>query len=266
MSMKLTALAMDVRVGNPLRKLVLLKLCDNANDKGECWPSIQHIADQCEISRRSVINHVQALVDAGFVTVVNRGREGKQVSNLYLIDLAPKPPAESAVRGAGDAHLGVQEMHRGGAGDSPLRGAGDAHGTSHSLEPITEPKKNIQKKSSEASRGTRLPNDWSLPSDWVADVSAIDERLLPGVAMIAAKFRDYWVAKPGAGGRKVCWRSTWRNWLRREAERLPVIRPGPRGGSAALPVRGGAPPASPGVRSTRDRTLEEDLLDRSWAR
>jgi hypothetical protein len=34
------------KVGNSLRKLVLIKLADNANDKGECWPSYQHIADQ----------------------------------------------------------------------------------------------------------------------------------------------------------------------------------------------------------------------------
>ncbi|MDI1390068.1 KilA-N domain-containing protein, partial [Escherichia coli] len=31
--------AMKIRVGNPLRKLVLIKLADNASDQGECWPS-----------------------------------------------------------------------------------------------------------------------------------------------------------------------------------------------------------------------------------
>lgn len=34
MSMSLMAKAMSIRVGNPLRKLVLIKLADNANDKG----------------------------------------------------------------------------------------------------------------------------------------------------------------------------------------------------------------------------------------
>ena len=38
MSMNLTAQAMQIKVGNPIRKLVLLKLADQANDKGECWP------------------------------------------------------------------------------------------------------------------------------------------------------------------------------------------------------------------------------------
>ena len=64
MSMQLMAYAMSLKVGNPLRKLVLLKLADNANDKGECFPSYQHIADQCEISRRAVMGHIQALEKA----------------------------------------------------------------------------------------------------------------------------------------------------------------------------------------------------------
>jgi hypothetical protein len=56
MSMDLMVKAMKIKVGNPLRKLVLLKLAD-ASDLGECWPSFNHIAEQCEISRRSVISH-----------------------------------------------------------------------------------------------------------------------------------------------------------------------------------------------------------------
>ena len=43
MSMELMVKAMKIRVGNPLRKLVLIKLADNASDQGECWPSYQHI-------------------------------------------------------------------------------------------------------------------------------------------------------------------------------------------------------------------------------
>ncbi|MEN8483257.1 helix-turn-helix domain-containing protein, partial [Escherichia coli] len=65
MSMELMVKAMKIRVGNPLRKLVLIKLADNASDQGECWPSYQHIADQCEISKRSVMNHIAALCESG---------------------------------------------------------------------------------------------------------------------------------------------------------------------------------------------------------
>ncbi|MCZ5459875.1 hypothetical protein O5625_24510, partial [Escherichia coli] len=47
MSMELMVKAMKIRVGNPLRKLVLIKLADNGSDQGECWPSYQHIAEKC---------------------------------------------------------------------------------------------------------------------------------------------------------------------------------------------------------------------------
>ncbi len=79
MSMLLMAKAMSIKVGNPLRKLVLIKLADNASDTGECWPSHQHIADQCEISRRSVITHIDALCETGLLQKSSRiGPAGKR--------------------------------------------------------------------------------------------------------------------------------------------------------------------------------------------
>lgn len=98
MSMKLTAQAMEMRVGNPLRKLVLLKLCDNANDKNICWPSLQYVADHCEISTRSVMTHISALEQAGFLKVIQRSNsKGKKISNVYLItlDAGARKQAES---------------------------------------------------------------------------------------------------------------------------------------------------------------------------
>ncbi len=67
MSMSLMAKAMSIRVGNPLRKLVLIKLADNANDKGECWPSYQHIVDHCECSKSAVRSHIDALIEMGLL-------------------------------------------------------------------------------------------------------------------------------------------------------------------------------------------------------
>ena len=128
--MALMVKAMSIKVGNPLRKLVLIKLADNASDNGECWPSYQHIADQCEISRRSVINHIEALCESGLLKKEGRlGPNGKK-SNMYVLSLD----------GAGAAHPNVQEIHQGGAGAALGGGAGAAHRISHSLEPVIEPK------------------------------------------------------------------------------------------------------------------------------
>lgn len=99
MSMLLTAQAMKLKVGNPTRKLVLLKLADNANDKGECFPSYQHIADHCEVSRRSVISHIDALIKMGLVEKKSRKNQDGSSSNLYILHLEKgseniSPPSE----------------------------------------------------------------------------------------------------------------------------------------------------------------------------
>lgn len=136
MSMELMVKAMKIRVGNPLRKLVLIKLADNASDQGECWPSYQHIADQCEISKRSVMNHIAALCESGLIKKVTRKGEKGNASNIYFLCLdgatdSPGGSANNSPHGAGNSP--------GSATDSPGGSAGDSPRTSHSFEPVNEP-------------------------------------------------------------------------------------------------------------------------------
>ncbi len=147
MSMELMVQAMKVKVGNPLRKLVLLKLADNASDQGECWPSYQHIADQCEISRRSVMNHVAALCESGLMRKETRTGPKGNGSNFYRLPLSGANTSARVVQGI---HQGGEANSLGaGAGDSP-DGAphspggseGDSPRISHSSEPVKEPENN----------------------------------------------------------------------------------------------------------------------------
>ncbi len=92
MSMRLMVEVMGLKLGSPLKKLVLLKLADNANDKGECWPSYGHIADQCEIGKSTVRKHVKELEDMGFLKVENRKGPKGNTSNLYHIIAHPVSP------------------------------------------------------------------------------------------------------------------------------------------------------------------------------
>lgn len=99
MSMLLTAQALKLKVGNPTRKLVLVKLADNANDEGECFPSYQYIADHCEVSRRSVISHIEELIKMGLVEKKLRKNQDGSSSNLYILQLwkgseKNSPPSE----------------------------------------------------------------------------------------------------------------------------------------------------------------------------
>ena len=72
MSFTLMAQAIKIKTGNPARKLILLKLADIADDNGICWPSYAHIADQCEMTRRSAIAHIDALIKDGYLIKTTR--------------------------------------------------------------------------------------------------------------------------------------------------------------------------------------------------
>ncbi len=117
MSMNLMAKAMNIKVGNPLRKLVLIKLADNANDNGECWPSYQHVADQCEVSRSTVKSHIRALEEMGLLKREFRRKGELNQSNVFYLTL--------------DNAQQIQP-ESGGAGADPR--------TYHSFEPVNEPK------------------------------------------------------------------------------------------------------------------------------
>lgn len=133
MSMRLMVQAMNCKVGNPARKLVLLKLADNANDDGICFPSYQYIADKCEMTRRSAINHIEYLIKMGLVSKKERKNKDGSISNLYFLHLE---------QGSENISLGSENFALGGSENISPR-------TSHSLEPVNEPKKTTQKSESE---------------------------------------------------------------------------------------------------------------------
>ncbi|MDX1488279.1 MAG: helix-turn-helix domain-containing protein, partial [Acidiferrobacterales bacterium] len=138
MSMILMARAFGIKVGNASRKLVLLKLADNANDKGECWPSYQHIADQCEMSKRSAMNHIEALCEAGYVAKRSRKGVKGNSTNVYLLNLEGANSAPLKAKGENAAP--PSEMAAPGGETDSLGGSETAApGTSHSFESANEP-------------------------------------------------------------------------------------------------------------------------------
>ena len=118
--------------------------------------------------------------------------------------------------GAGAAHPTVQEIHQGGAGAALGGGAGAAHRISHSFEPVIEPKKPpVSPKGEKSQRGTRLPENWTLPKSWgewaMTNLGLQRNQIL----LEAESFADYWQSLPGAKAVKLDWEKTWRNWIRR---------------------------------------------------
>lgn len=184
MSMNLMAKAMSIKVGNPLRKLVLIKLADNANDEGECWPSYQHIADQCEVSRSTVKSHIRALEDMGLLKREFRRKGELNQSNVFYLTLdnAQQIPPESGGAGA----------DRGGAGADPR--------TYHSFEPVKEPLERKKKPSS-------MPEGFS-PS---ASHQKMAEEFGISLQDEFDKFTDHHLSK---GSKFIDWSRALNTWLR----------------------------------------------------
>jgi hypothetical protein len=66
-----------------------------------------------------------------------------------------------------------------------------------------------------AKRGSRLPDDFILPTEWRQEAAKKRaEHRLPSIDLNleAEKFTNHWLAKSGADGRKRDWHRTWLNW------------------------------------------------------
>ncbi|HHC7731551.1 TPA: helix-turn-helix domain-containing protein [Salmonella enterica] len=206
MSMNLMAKAMSIKVGNPLRKLVLIKLADNANDEGECWPSYQHIADQCEVSRSTVKSHIRALEDMGLLKREFRRKGELNQSNVFYLTLdnAQQIPPESggagADRGGAGADRGGAGADRGGAVADLGGGAGDDPRTYHSFEPVKEPLERKKKPSS-------MPEGFS-PS---ASHQKMAEEFGISLQDEFDKFTDHHLSK---GSKFIDWSRALNTWLR----------------------------------------------------
>lgn len=108
MSIRIMTFVWDMDLTNPIRKLIALKLADNANDEGVCWPSIPTIARQANCSERSVKTHISNLVESGFMSI----RKSKGRNNVYQIDTSAlfAPVRQIPDTSAGDSLPVVQEI------------------------------------------------------------------------------------------------------------------------------------------------------------
>lgn len=73
----------------------------------------------------------------------------------------------------------------------------------------------VSPKGEKSQRGTRLPENWTLPKSWgewaMTNLGLQRNQIL----LEAESFADYWQSLPGAKAVKLDWEKTWRNWIRR---------------------------------------------------
>ena len=104
MSVKLMAKAWEMPIPTG-QKMVLLALCDHANDDGACYPSQDKIAQKCSMSLRAIVRHIKWLEMRGVLVKERRQNTNIRKSNLYLISLDNYQCANSACANLACANL-----------------------------------------------------------------------------------------------------------------------------------------------------------------
>ncbi|MFT2536388.1 helix-turn-helix domain-containing protein, partial [Escherichia coli] len=69
------------------QKLVLIMLAERHNsDSGRCDPSHERLADDCGLTRRSVMDQIKKLEDSGYIRPMSRAKGNLKLSNHYVLN------------------------------------------------------------------------------------------------------------------------------------------------------------------------------------
>lgn len=202
----------------PTPKAVLISLADNANDAGVCWPSIPTICQRTCLSERTVHGAIKWLEANGHLRA---DRSNGRHTRYIVCTLRDEPPQELRPRStyapAADAGTPADSAV------DPRRSCGTPPQELRSNRKEPSLKATVKEP---AGQGTRLTADWRLSDDLLA--WTLRERPDLDPKRVADEFRDYWIAKPGADGRKADWDATWRNWVRRQHRTNTPAVPAPK--------------------------------------
>lgn len=222
-------------------KFVLIKLGDNASDEGVCWPSVQNMAKECELSDRTVQAAIKWGEKHGIITCKPR----KGHSTVYDVtpenyvppksttpeicadtpeNHAPPPPKSTTAppKSTTSAYIeepsleNLQLNHQGTEGGPPASAVAPR---------ATTPAKQIFFLGEENERDipdraqVRLAENFDLPTKWGEYAENLGFNASEILAE-AEKFKAYWTVGKGAGGRKSkrSWRQSWSNWLDNSAK------------------------------------------------
>lgn len=81
--------------GDVAAKIILMILADYADEWGTCFPGVDRIAEEAELSKSTVLRRLKALAEAGLVTVERRANDrGHRTSNRYVLEIEVTVTAE----------------------------------------------------------------------------------------------------------------------------------------------------------------------------
>lgn len=199
MSIKLMSAIWDGGPSGSTHRFVLIALADNANDDGECWPSIATISRKtglCERSVRLALRHLEA--EGWLQTEIGAARAG---ANRYRIHTpAPHAPGIKCPPALHAAPPGIT---------CPTPPA--SHAPEPSYITINEPSffGDSEPKGKKQTRRCRLPDGW-VPSERNVQDAYSKQFTDEEIKNEADKFRDHHAAKATVFAD---WDAGWRTWI-----------------------------------------------------
>lgn len=124
MSITLMTLSWDARGLTQGEAFVLTSLCDQANDAGVCWPSVETIARRCRMTERGVQKCIRELERKNYLRC--EGRKG--TTSHYIINVA-KLHEEYRRTKFTPEHSSPQEAGQDGVVDNPHNPQTPEHGS-----------------------------------------------------------------------------------------------------------------------------------------
>lgn len=101
MSFQAMAWAIKQEAGSISGKAILLMLANYADDKGQCFPGQDKLAQECECSIRTIRDWLDRLEKIGLITRIERRRnDGYRTSDLIVLNLENSPAEFSPENGA----------------------------------------------------------------------------------------------------------------------------------------------------------------------
>jgi IclR helix-turn-helix domain. len=191
-------------------RLIMLVLADvaevgTAEIPERFTPSVRVLERETGLSRSAVQRHLASLEDGGWITRTRPATSeamwnGERVR--YHLALPAGVVAEVDEGGSSGTPGVVADVHEGGSSGTPLE-----------TDLSDQVKTSLPRK-----RGRRIPDDFAISP-------AMREWAMANVPQLAGsreteKFINYWRAKAGAGGVKLDWDRTWRNWMLNAVDRL----------------------------------------------
>ncbi len=168
MSTRIMALCWPLQM-QPTQKAVLVSLADNANDQGECWPSITTICERTCLGKTAVISAIKALEQSGLLEADrSNGRHTRYLINVSQLDLFDNSNRCARRAGARDEPVRQTDQcaTRTGAADGPNPSASRTGPVRQADTNRQEPSRTKSIKSMTPSPSAPALPDWIDPAAW----------------------------------------------------------------------------------------------------